>query len=627
MTEKIDYEEIELKAGLEFHQRLDTKKLFCQCSSKMEEKPENPKKQIKRYIRPSKSELGKMDPAAAKEAIKRKEFTYNIYEESTCLVETDSEPPHPVDKEAFDLSLVIAKMLNCDIFDEINFMRKTVVDGSNTTGFQRTAMIGDNGHIEKPLRIDIDGVFLEEESAGIIEETKGTKKYRLDRLGIPLIEIATGIIRGTPEEIKEIALRIGTMLRTTGKVKRGLGTIRQDLNLSIKQGNRVEIKGIQEIDELEEIINNEIKRQMELIELKKELEDREITKINPKIKDFSSYFREKSPGFMKKAINKGGGIYGYILPDFKGILGKELLPDHRFGTELAQIAKTLGTPGIIHTDEDLEKYGINQNIEKIRKEEDISEKDSILLIASEDYEKASKILMEIKKRINQATEGVPSETRKFLENTYTQYLRPLGGEKRMYPETDIPTIKIDEDKKKKIEDNVPPKPEEIVKELKGRGISGELAKQSLKSPHVNTIRKIIKETKVDPTTIASTFTNTLKELKDTEIDKLKQKDYEEIFKALEEDKFSKDALKQVIKAKSKNPEKEINKLIEEKSLGKISSEEIEKKVDEKIEEKKELVKENPHRAFKVIMGKVMSEYQGKVNGETVSKILKEKIDN
>ncbi len=624
--EKLNYEELELKAGLEFHQRLDTDKLFCSCNSKMTEKPEEPEKQITRYLRPSRSELGKMDPAAAKEAIKEKQFIYNTYRESTCLVETDSEPPHPVDEEAFELSLIIAKMLNCDIFDEINFMRKTVVDGSNTTGFQRTAMIGDNGHIKKPLEIDIDGVFLEEESAGIIGETKGKKNYRLDRLGIPLVEIATGIIKGTPEEIKETALRIGTMLRTTGKVKRGLGTIRQDLNLSIKQGNRVEIKGIQEIDQLEEIIKNEIKRQLKLLEIKEELEKRKINEINLSIQNFTQYFEENSPGFMKKAIGKGGGIYGYVVPKFKGILGKELLPDHRFGTELANIAETLGIPGVIHTDEDLSKYGIKGNIQKIREENNLSEEDSILLIASEDLEKAKKVLKELEKRIKKAKEGVPPETRKSVEEAKTKYLRPLGSERRMYPETDIPTIKVSEEEKREIENKTPPEPEQITEELEEKGISSELAKQSLKSPHINNIRRIIQETNVDPTTIATTFTSTMKEIENLDTGKIEQENYIEIFKALEEGKFSKDALEKIIKAKSKDPERSIDKVIEEEGLSKISEEEVEEKIEKKIEENKELVEENKHRAFKVIMGQIMSEYGGKVEGETVSKILEDKID-
>ncbi len=626
MTEKPQYEELELKAGLEFHQRLDTDKLFCSCSSHMTEEPEKSIQKISRYIRPTESELGKMDPAAAKEAIKQKQFIYSLYKDSTCLVETDSEPPHPIDKEAFELALIIAKMLNCDIFDEINVMRKTVVDGSNTTGFQRTAMIGDNGHIEKPLEIDIEGVFLEEESAGILGETKGKKEYRLDRLGIPLVEIATGIIKGTPEEIKETALRIGTMLRTTGKVKRGLGTIRQDLNLSIKQGNRVEIKGIQEIDELEEIIENEVKRQLNLLEIKEEINERDIGKIDLSIQDFTKYFEEDAPGFMKKAISKGGGVYGYVVPKFKGILGKELLTDHRFGTELAHIAETLGIPGVIHTDEDLGKYSIEENIEEIKEDKDLSQEDSIILIASEDPEKAKEVLKELEKRIKKAKEGVPPETRKSIEEAKTKYLRPLGSERRMYPETDIPTIKVNEEEKKDIEEKTPPKPEKITEELEEKGISSELSKQSLKSPHINNIRKIIKETEVDPTTIATTFTNTLKELEDVNTEELTPENYKEIFKSLEKGKFPKDAVGEIIKIKSKDPERSIDQIIEEEDLEKISEQEIEDKIEEKINENQELVEENPHRAFKVIMGQMMKEYQGKVDGETVSRLLEEKMD-
>ncbi len=622
MKKDPDYKELGLKVGLEFHQRLDTDKLFCSCSSQV--KDQEPEKKIERQIRPSAGELGETDPAALKEAIKGKNFIYDIHKDSTCLVETDSEPPHPIDNEAFNLSLKIAKMLNCKLHDEIHVMRKTVVDGSNTTGFQRTAMIGQEGHIDKPVETEIEGVFLEEESAGIVGETKGKKEYRLDRLGIPLVEIATGIIQGKPEEIKETALRIGTMLRTTGKVKRGLGTIRQDLNISIEKGNRVEVKGVQEIDLLEEMIRNEVKRQIKLIEIKEELSSRGIEEIDPEIKDFTEYFEERAPGFMKKAIEKGGGVYGYILENFKGILGKELLPDHRFGTELADIAKTLGIKGIIHTDEDLSSYGIEENIEEIKIEEDLDEEDSILIISHKDPEKAKDVLREIRKRINQATEEVPQETRKALEDGTTQYLRPLGGEKRMYPETDIPAVKLTSEHRERAEE-IPPEPEEIVKSLEESGMSEELANQSLKSPYINVIRNLIEEMDVDPTTVATTFTAKIKEIEEN-IDQLTEEHFREIFRALEEDKFPKDGLKEVLKAKSKDKDTDIERLIEEKNLGKVSEEEIEEAIEKKIEEKKDLVEENSHRAFKVIMGEIMSQYQGKVNGETVSKILKQRLN-
>lgn len=620
---EIDYQDLGLKVGLEFHQRLDTDKLFCSCSSEIKES--EPYKDIERKIRPAESELGEMDPSAVKEAIKDKDFLYDIYRDSTCIVETDSEPPHPVDKEAFNLSLVIARMLNCKLFDEINFMRKTVVDGSNTTGFQRTAMIGHDGKIEEPLETEIEGVFLEEESAGIVGEEEDKKRYRLDRLGIPLVEIATGIIKGTPSQIKETALRIGTMLRTTGKVKRGIGTIRQDLNISIEGGSRVEVKGVQEIDLVEEIIRNEVKRQLQLIEIKKELKSRGIEKVDPEIKNLTSYFEDEAPGFMKKAIGKGGGVYGYVLEDFKGIMGTELLPDHRFGTELAHIAQTLGIDGIIHTDEDLSNYNIEDNVEEIREAEGLKDKDSILLVSHEDSKKAKEVLGQIKNRINQATQKIPQETRRALEDGTTQYLRPLGGEKRMYPETDVPTIKITPERRSEVEDEIPPKPERIIEELEESGISLELAKQTLKSPYVNLVRDIISETEVDPTTIASTFTAKIKEIEEN-TDQLTEQHFKQIFKSLEEGKFPKDGLKGLIKSKADNPASSIEEIIQSEGLSKISEDQIEKKIKEKIEEKKELVEENSHRAFKVIMGQMMSEYGGRVNGETVSRILEKKLE-
>jgi glutamyl-tRNA(Gln) amidotransferase subunit E (EC 6.3.5.7) len=65
------------------------------------------------------------------------------------------------------------------------------------------------------------------------------------------------------------------ILRSTGKVKRGLGTIRQDINISIREGARVEIKGVQELDLIAEVVRREVCRQVSLLEIREELKNEE----------------------------------------------------------------------------------------------------------------------------------------------------------------------------------------------------------------------------------------------------------------------------------------------------------------------------------------------------------------
>ncbi len=258
-----DYKKIGFKCGLEVHQQLEGKKLFCNCPTTNSN--ETPNIHFERRLRAVAGETGKIDIAAKYEMKKSKRFMYEADSKDVCLVEMDEEPPHPINQEAVHTALQVAKLLKAKIVDEIQVMRKTVIDGSNVSGFQRTALIAYDGTIETSQgKVNIPTICLEEEAAQKIESTKEFTKYRLDRLGIPLIEIATAPDIKNPEHAKETAEKIGMILRSTKKVKRGIGTIRQDVNVSIKRKNRVEIKGFQELKSIPDVLEKEIDRQLSL---------------------------------------------------------------------------------------------------------------------------------------------------------------------------------------------------------------------------------------------------------------------------------------------------------------------------------------------------------------------------
>ncbi len=276
---------INFKAGLEIHQQLETNKLFCSCPSILRDEKHDIR--IKRKLRVSEGEGGEKDVAAEFETLKNKEFIYEGYKDSTCSVEFDEEPPHKMNKDALNIVLQVCLLLNCKLVDEIQVMRKIVVNGSNTSGFQRTALVGYDGYLETSKgKVGITSIAIEEDAARKIKEDKKLITYRLDRLGIPLIEITTNPDIKDPEHCKEVAKQLGMILRSTGKVKRGIGTIRQDVNISIKNGNRVEIKGFQDLKSMTKIIYNEIKRQQKG-DVKKE-----VRKANS---DFSTSFMRPMP--------------------------------------------------------------------------------------------------------------------------------------------------------------------------------------------------------------------------------------------------------------------------------------------------------------------------------------------
>jgi len=291
VEDKIDYAKLGFRCGLEIHQQLDGKKLFCSCPTTNTQK--EPDIHVVRRLRTTASELGRIDAAAQYEAEKNRQFIYESSSEDTCLVEYDDEPPHPVNQEALKTAFTVALLLNARIVDEIHFMRKIVIDGSNTSGFQRTALIATGGYIDTPKgKVMVPTVCLEEEAAQKIEAGKDFVRYRLDRLGIPLVEIGTDASIKDAEHAKEVASYIGMVIRSVEGIKRGLGTIRQDLNISITGHPRVEIKGFQDLRSIPKTIEHEVRRQQAELEEGKKLEPH-VRKAEP---DFSTTYLRPMPG-------------------------------------------------------------------------------------------------------------------------------------------------------------------------------------------------------------------------------------------------------------------------------------------------------------------------------------------
>jgi glutamyl-tRNA(Gln) amidotransferase subunit E len=264
----MDWQKLGLIVGLEIHWELDTKnKLFCRCPTVL--RNDEPDIIVERFMKPVAGELGNIDIAAEFENIKKKKIVYQAYSDINCLVEADEEPPHNPNEEAMETALMLSLMLNAKPVDEIHTMRKTIIDGSNVSGFQRTMLIARNGFVDSSFgKIGIATISLEEDSARIIENKPDKVIFRLDRLGIPEVEIGTDPDIHTPEQALESAERIGEILMSSGRVKTGLGVVRQDVNVSIKDGDRIEIKHVQRLGQIPEVIKNEAKRQIALLEIK-----------------------------------------------------------------------------------------------------------------------------------------------------------------------------------------------------------------------------------------------------------------------------------------------------------------------------------------------------------------------
>jgi Glu-tRNA(Gln) amidotransferase subunit E-like FAD-binding protein len=474
--QELDYQKIGFKCGLEIHQQLDTKKLFCNCPSLL--RKDEPDFEIKRKLHAVAGEGGEVDIAAKYQSSLDKEFIYQGYD-TTCLVELDEEPPHQINKESLKIALQIAILLNAKIIPLAQIMRKTVIDGSNTSGFQRTVLIARDGYVETPQgRVGIEGIFLEEDAARFVGKKNEKPVFKLDRLGIPLIEIATSPDIKTPEQAKEVALYIGGVLRSC-KVKRGIGTIRQDINMSIKGGSRVEIKGLQDMKIFLKTINNEIKRQQKLI-----------------------------------ADNK----------------------------------------------------------------------------------------------------RIKPEVRNALPDASTEFLRPIPGAARMYPETDLPLLKIPRNFINDAKKTLPKLRKDVEEELRGKGLNQEMIKLLFKQNKLEEFKELFEILK-KPQLIAKMLLVFPKEISRREKVKIKKVEdalgdsFADVLIALKKNKISEGDIKHVLEKIIGG--EDIKEAIKKE---KIDIHEIEEKI-------MKIIKDKPGLSEKAYMGLVMGELKGRISGKEVREII------
>jgi glutamyl-tRNA(Gln) amidotransferase subunit E len=624
-----DYKELGLKVGLEIHQQLDTKnKLFCSCKNKLEEEILY---EVIRKLRPTESELGEVDPAALMEFKRNRYYVYQAVKEASCLVELDEEPPHSINEEAIEIATMCALLLNSNILEEIHVMRKEVIDGSNTTGFQRTALLALGGFIyDGKEKIGIQSITIEEDASRKIYEDHEKVVYRLDRQGIPLIEIATNPDISDPEQAKRVAYKIGLILRSTGRVKRGLGTIRQDINLSIKQGSKVEIKGVQELGLIPKVIEYEVLRQIKLLELKKILNENKIPKLKLEYLDITELLHNTSSKIIKSKIEKGGKVFLLPLKHMHGLLKFEINPNRRFASELADYVKAwTSLEGIIHSDE-LPSYGISEHeVELMYSFAKLEKgKDAFIIVAGEE-EKCKEAIKVLVDRINYAFEGIPEETRVAHVDGTTRYARPRPGAARMYPETDIPPYIITQDFIEKIKQKLPSTIEDrLVFLQKNYGLNPQLAQELIDSQFEDIFEKAV-QIGIKSSLAATVITQLTKYLKRSgiNIDNLTDKHFLEIFTALKEGKITKEAIEPILKFFTQNPNVGIDYAIKKLGLEILDRSQIEKIVENIIKERYNDLIKDKNKAFDLAMKIIMSNVRGKADASLVAEILKSKISS
>ena len=625
------YSKIGLKAGLEIHQQLDTReKLFCSCEPKLFK--EEPEFTFVRRLRPTQSELGQVDSAALFEFHKGTRILYEANNESVCLVEMDEEPPHDLNREAVEICLIVSLMIKAKLVDEIHVMRKTVIDGSNTTGFQRTCVVALNGEIDiKGKKVAIQQVSLEEDAARKTGKDGQLIRYRIDRLGIPLIEVTTAPVIYSPEEAEETAFAIGRILRATRMVRRGLGTIRQDVNVSIRDGALIEIKGVQELELVSQVIENEVQRQLSLLEIRDELKKRGVKKedITENFVDITHVFKNTKCKVIAKAIKQNKPVLAVRLSGFAGLLKKQLALGMRLGAELAGIARFWGrVGGIFHTDE-MPAYGVTA--EELNQLGRLLKKDSMdaVVFVADTLENATDALKAVTERARVALEGVPEETRAANPDGTTKYMRPRPGAARMYPETDVPPIQVTKAYIDELSTRLPELPEQLMKRLmEDFRLNRKLAKQILNSEYLELFESLAGETKVSSTVIAVALTETLKALRreGINVEAVTDEQFMQMFGLIGSGKTAKESIPEMLTWLASHEGATANDALKSLGLGMISRKELEELVDDVIEKNTEFIEARGKGAIGALMGMIMKKARGRVKAELVNTILKSRLD-
>lgn len=577
-----------LKIGLELHQQLNTKKLFCNCSTGMKESGK--KFEIVRSLRPAVGELGRVDPAVLFEFMRKRSFEYHGFEGEACLVDTDDEPPRSVNAEALRIATGLSLILGMNVPSEIQVMRKNVMDGSAITSFQRTMLVGYGSPVFEGVRIRT--LCLEEDASRPIESSQGTVKYSLSRLGIPLIELATEPDIKTPEQCLEVAQKLGLLFRSFN-VKRGIGTIRQDVNVSILEGARVEIKGWQDLKTLPRLIRNEAMRQVSLVDIKKKMQGDE----------------QHFGGAMEISDIIGFGCCAIKIPGIACLSETELCEGKTLLDELFEYPKAYGADVCVAHGK-LE----GKDFEKLRNVLSFSRDDLIIIVYGKEYKKAALALEE---RARHLWKGVPEETRKPNPDGTSSFARPLPGSERMYPETDCMPVIVTKDFIESVRFSLPKTLLERKCELE-QIMPAEIADQLIRSKYFQLFENMAGSMKNRETllSMATVFTSTIKDMERNgmEVEKIGYDKLEKVFRALDEKAIPPKAVGEIL-LRIANSQDCDSAILEFRT---ISSEELGQIIDNAI-------LENPGKSHSALMGIIMARAKGRADGKTVMEMLKNKI--
>lgn len=645
MAKSIDYAQVGLRVGLEVHQQLLTeRKMFCNCPAGRYTRVHDGV--VLRHMRPTLSELGEYDGTALMEAKTKKNIIYLLHQSNVCTYEMDDTPPFLVNDEAVDIAIEQCLMLGCDIVDEVHIARKQYLDGSIPTGFQRTAIVGVNGRL--PFRgreIRIVQVSVEEDSCREVSDKGHCVVWRADRLGMPLIETVTAPDLGTPEEVEEAILLVGRVCRSTGHVRVGLGASRQDVNVSVRGGRRVEIKGVCQAWRAAELVHGEAVRQVGLLTLAEELGRRGFKReadVGVEHRDATHFFSRSPLAFLHReawerfleedgrrpGFERGEGpfsVRAIRLPGLAGTISWPCQPELTFADELAGRVRVIATldqqPILLHSEKWPDYDGSVQELRRLKKKMRVTDADALVVVwgAEQDTVTAAE---EIRLRYVDALGGVPHETRQPLPDGTTSFERILPGPERMYPDTDSPPQRVTRERVEKLRLTLPEPPWKREARYAAAGVARDTIRYLIRRGGAELVDLVVEECGTGLRRASIFFGEEVKGLRRSgiDVDAVPAERWVELFRSFRQRPERYEARREAVKKLAARPDRAVEEILAE--LLAPEPDGWKERWTETARRENADGAMTPGQHFQDLMGRVMKELRGRVPGTTVAETLR-----
>ena len=627
-----DYQNLGLKAGLEIHQQLLTdKKLFCRCPACRYSNAYDA--EILRHMRPTLSELGEYDGTALMEFKTKKNIIYRINRETVCTYEMDDTPPFEINPQALDIAFQVAILMNYKLVNEIHIARKQYLDGSIPTGFQRTTIVGVDGWIPyKDRKIGLIQLGLEEDACREVSDIGHERVYLTDRLGMPLIETVTEPVLHTPQEVAEVANILRWLVRSTGKVRTGIGAARQDVNVSITGGTRIEIKGVPRIPLIPLLIYNEAMRQYALLQIRSELKNRGITEksFQAVSKEVTNHLIHSSWAPIAWALKHGEKVFCVNLKGYRGILSTPTQTGKVFSKEIADRVRVIACltriPNIL-TSENTEETISSFDWNKIRRTVEANSHDALILVWGNDQD-VDTAVKEIIIRAKEATIGIPGETRQALADGTNSFERILPGPERMYPDTDLPPLEFSTERIAKLSEETPEPIWEMQDRYRKIGVPEQLLTIIAVSPQSTLFDMVVKKYNVPVSWVCRLmFEKTVCwRRKNLSVNQITDSVWHSLFKTAETNPAILENNDKLFMEFLKTPEFAIDKIIERYSPPKLQAADLEQIIQDSQNEETLTIKDSNKR-IRFIMGLVMAKCRGHIPAVIVLNKVQEFVQN